>query len=195
MKPHRARPKLRLVHRRTVLGLVALLAGCAATFSGVTVSIDAAKVVARANQTPQRAQVRVTDIRREANLERTAFAGASMGQITLKPPVEEIVQAVVEAQAEEVLARRGIAEPQTVVCGIRTFDITTPATALYWDVHATIELVLRVRGQDRVVRGVATERTFVWPSEQVIARVATAALRQLAAETEGVLTELFVAVP
>jgi hypothetical protein len=101
------------------------------------------------------------------------------------------VRAVVESAADEALARQGATEAQTVLCGIRVFEVTTPATALYWDVQATIELVLRVRGQDRPVSGAATERTFTWPSTEIIGRVTAAALRQVGAESERVLAELF----
>jgi len=114
-----------------------------------------------------------------------------MGRIALTPPTPDLVKAIVQAQADEVLTRRGITAPQTVLCGIRRFDITTPATVFYWDVNAKIELVLRVRGEDRTVLGLASERTFVWPSEGLIARVTTEALRQAAAETERALNELF----
>jgi hypothetical protein len=57
------------------------------------------------------------------------------------------MQAVVEAIGDDVLARRGQTEPETVLCGIRQFGIATPATPVYWDVNAKIQLVLRVRGQ------------------------------------------------
>ncbi|HVO26753.1 MAG TPA: hypothetical protein VMW56_24350 [Candidatus Margulisiibacteriota bacterium] len=174
-EPHRdvypLRQRMTTMHPRlrnhlALLCLVLLLAGCA---SEALVSIDAAKLVPRADQTPQRVQVRVTDIRHDANLERTAYGGTPMGRITLQPPVQELVTLLVKATADEVLAHHGITEPQTVLYGIRTFDIATPATLFYWDVNAKIELVLRVRGQDRTVSGWATERTFVWPSEEMIA--------------------------
>jgi len=165
----------RVRNHLAVLCLVVLLAGCA---SEALVSIDAAKLVPRADQTPQRAKVRVTDIRREVTLERTAYGGGSLGRIALQPPTQELVTLLVKATADEVLAQRGITEPQTVLCGIRTFDIATPATPFYCDVNVKIVLVLRVRGQDRTVSGWATERTFVWPSEEMITRVTTAAPRR-----------------
>lgn len=102
-----------------------------------------------------------------------------------------MIGAVVEAKADQVLASRGVTEAQTVQCGIRTFEIATSATPLYWDVNAKIELVLRVHGQDRTVSGMATERTYVWPSEALIQRVTTEALRKLGAESENALAELF----
>jgi uncharacterized lipoprotein YajG len=175
--------------RVALVALVALLGGCAAP--NVVVPIDTAQIVPHEKDTSSRVQVQVIDIRREANLERTTIGGVSMGRITLQPPAQDLVQAVVEAKADQVLASRGVTEAQTVQCGIRTFEIATPATPLYWDVNAKIELVLRVHGQDRTVSGMATERTYVWPSEALIQRVTTEALRKLGAESENALAELF----
>jgi hypothetical protein len=131
-------------HDRVALAaLVTLFGGCAAP--NVVVPIDTAQIAPHVKDTSSRVQVQVIDIRREANLERTTIGGISMGRITLQPPAEELVQAVVEAKADQVLASRGVTEPQTVQCGIRTFEVATPAAPLYWDVNAKIELVLRPR--------------------------------------------------
>jgi hypothetical protein len=179
-------------HDRVALAaLVTLLGGCAAP--NVVVPIDTKQIAPLGKDASGRVQVQVTDIRREANLERTTIGGISMGRITLEPPAQELVQAIVEARADQVLASRGATEPQTVQCGIRSFEIATPATPLYWDVNAKIELVLRVHGQDRTVSGVATERTYIWPSEALIQRVTTEALGKLGAEAEKALAELFAA--
>jgi hypothetical protein len=181
-------------NRFASLSLVALLTGCGMSISDIRVSIDPSTVVPMANQRPRRAQVSVTDIRREVTMERSTLGGMSMGRITLVPPAQDIIKAMIETKADDVLASGGIAEPQTVLCGIRRFDIATPATLFRWDVNAKIELVLRVRGQDRTVSGQATEHVAWWPSEEIIARVTAEALRQVAVETEGALTELFAAV-
>jgi hypothetical protein len=181
----------RTPNRVAWLAFLTLLGGCAS--SNIVVPIDTSQIVAQEKDASRRVQVQVTDIRKEANLERTTIGGISLGRITLQPPAEELVQAVVEAKADQVLASRGATEPQTVQCGIRTFEIATPATPLYWDVNAQIELVLRVHGQDRTVSGMATERTYVWPSEALIQRVTTEALRKLGAESENALAELFAA--
>ncbi len=175
-------------NRVALLALVTLLAGCASP--SIVVPIDTAQIVPQGSAS-RRVQVQVSDLRREANLERTTIGGISMGRITLQPPAEELVQAVVVAKADQVLASRGVTEPQTVLCGIRTFEIATPATPLYWDVNAKIALVLRAHGQDRSVSGMATERTYVWPSEALIRRVTIEALRKVSAETESALAELF----
>ena len=175
---------------RLALAVLATLLGACAT-TDVVVPIDTAQIVAGRQDASQEVQVEVTDIRREANFERTTIGGLSMGRITLKPPAPELVQTVVEASAGKVLVSRGITGPQTVLCGIRVFEIATPATPLYWDINTKIELVLRVRGEDRIVSGTATERTFVWPSEALIGRVTAAALRQVGAESEQALEALF----
>ncbi|MBS1147922.1 MAG: hypothetical protein H6R08_2098 [Proteobacteria bacterium] len=178
-----------LFDRVTLVALATLLGACST--ADVVVPIDTAQIVSSKQDAYRSVQVQVTDIRREANLERTTIGGVSMGRITLKPPAPELVQAVVEASAYKALASRSVAEPQTVLCGIRVFEIATPATPLYWDINAKIELVLRVRGQDRTVSGTATERTFVWPTEALIERVTTEALRQVSAESEQALETLF----
>jgi hypothetical protein len=180
------------IHRSSLAVLIALLlVGCATDTSNVEVPINMLQAVPHAKEAPRRAQVQVTDIRKDANLERTSIGGVSMGRITLKPPEIELVQKLVEMKADEVLLRRDEIAPQTVLCGIRVFMIATPATLVYWDINTTIELVLRVRGQDRTVSGAATERTFVWPSDEMIQRVTTDALRQSGEETGRALTELF----
>jgi hypothetical protein len=183
----------RLAQRLATAIVIVLLAGCAtAPPEGVPVKIDTVAIVGRTSEAPPRSKVEVTDIRREAAMERTAL-GVSLGKIDLQPPAQELVRAVVQAKADEVIARQGTADPQTVLAGIRAFDVTTPSTPLYWDIEAKIELVLRVRGRDRVVVASATDRTFVWPSQELIAGVTTEALKRLAAETERALGELVAA--
>lgn len=174
-----------------ILACAAVLGGCStAPPEGLPVRIDTARIAGGAKEAPRRAKVEVTDIRRSAIMERTAL-GASLGKIDLQPPAPEIVRAVVQASADRVMARQGVADPQTVLAGIRVFDIATPSTPIYWDIEARIELVLRVHGRDRVVNASATDRTFVWPSEELITRVTNEALDRLGAETDGALIALF----
>jgi len=106
-----------------------------------------------------------------------------MGRIVLKPQETDLVRALVTSRLNAALAK-GAAAPDSVACAISTFDVITPATALYWDVTTNIALELRVRGDKRLVSGTATERTYSWPSEELIARVTTGALRQTAAELD-----------
>jgi hypothetical protein len=176
--------------------LLMCVAVAASAASEVVVPIDLAQVAARGEgDVPPRAQVQVSDLRQAAGMERTTIGGVSLGLIRLEPGASELVQAVVAARAGQVLARRGIADAPPVACGLREFEIATPATILYWDVQARIELVLRVHGQDRAVAATASERTFVWPSAEIIARVTSAALRKLGAESERALEALMADAP
>lgn len=169
-------------------GLFTLLAGCAS--QELVVKIDTAPLATRDIQNGPAVTVEVTDIRKATNQERTTIGGMSMGRVILKPPEQELIRQIVQAKAEDAFARHDTAAPRVVLCGIRAFQITTPATMLYWDVTARIELVLRVHDHDRVVSGSATERTYVWPSEEMIQRVTKSALDQVGQETGRALDAL-----
>jgi hypothetical protein len=166
------------------IALLILLAGCATGRDELIVPVDvAAAAGAPAGTSAAAMKVEVTDARKVIRMERTTVGAVSMGRIVLRPREADLVSAVVSARLQAALAK-GAAAPDAVVCEVRTFDIVTPATALYWDVTTNIELVLRVRGAERAVSGTATERTYSWPSEELIARVTTGALRQAAAELD-----------
>lgn len=170
------------------LGLFALLAGCASP--EIVVNIDAIPAATQHASNEQAVKVEITDIRKASNQERTTIGGVSMGKVILKPPEDELIRLLVQAKADEAFARHPAAAPRLVLCGIREFQVSTPATLLYWDVNTKIELVLRVHDRDRVVSGSATERTYVWPSQEIIQRVTQAALNQVSQETGQALAEL-----
>ena len=181
------------LERLVAVALIALPAGSTIAAPDFFVPISAAKAVSRNSETPRLAQVRVTDVRTLASraLEVTTIGGLSMGQIRLETSVPDLVQEVIETKADEVLVRRGVTEAQTVSCGILAFEVATPATPLYWDIRARIELGLRVGGQERTVTGAAAERTFLWPTKEIIGRVTTTALQQVGIEAGRALEELF----
>ncbi len=170
------------------LGLFAFLAGCASP--EVVVNVDAVPAASQHEPNGQAVKVEITDIRKATNQERTTIGGVSMGKVILKPPEEELVRQLVQAKADEAFARHPKAAPRIVLCGIREFQVSTPATLLYWDVNAKIELVLRVHDRDRIVSGSATERTYVWPSQEIIRRVTQAALNRVSQETGQALAGL-----
>lgn len=166
-------------------------AGEGRAMSDVDITVDLAKLAPERPAAPKLAKVEVSDIRKAVNQERTTIGGISMGRITLQPPEADLVRALVEAEADTALAKLGKdAPPETIYCGIREFQVETPATMLYWDVTARIELVLRVGAQDRPVSAKATERTFVWPSQEMIQRVTEKALIEAAAQAGKALAEL-----
>jgi len=173
-----------------LLSSIFLLLVSSAFASDVFVSVDLSKLGSEPIGELRRAKVVVIDLRKELNLERTTIGGASMGNINLTPSATDIVRRVVEVKADEVLLGEPFGDPQTVYCGIRAFDVTTPVTLLYWDINAKIDIILRARKQDRVITILATERTYVWPSEAIIQRVVTDAVTRFGAEAERALNDL-----
>jgi hypothetical protein len=168
-----------------------VLLASSAFASDVFVSVDLSKLGSEAIGELRHAKVVVIDLRKELNLERTTIGGVSMGSINLTPSVADIVRRVIEAKADAVLVGEASGgDPQTVYCGIRAFDITTPVTLLYWDINAKIDIILRARKQDRVITILATERTYVWPSEAIIQRVLVEAVTRFGVEAEGALNDL-----
>ena len=156
-----------------------LLSACAGAMSDTVINIQL-------EHAPQpHSRIEVIDLRREATLRRTTVGNISLGAISLSPPETELVRAMVT----KALQKAGV-EPPEVYCGILTFDIVTPATPLYWDVTARIELLLRVDGKERTARGMHVEQTWVYPSDAIIARVTKEALRQTEADVASALQEL-----
>lgn len=183
----------RLTRRLAAVWLPLLLAACASndTLQGVTVDIDPAAVIPGVHAAAARANVEITDLRGQPTQERTTIGNISMGQIVIRPPEAELVRYIVETKANEILAGQPADGPRArIVVGIRAFQVTTPATALYWDVMTRVDLVLRVDGRDRSASGVASERTYTWPGKELIERVTTQALQQAARETDTALREL-----
>lgn len=185
---------------------VLLLAGCATqtapgakappaggAIGDITVRVDPAGLAPEAQGLPRVARVEVSDIRQRVHSERATIGGVSMGRILFEPDELEVVRALVQAKADAALARLGRASAPTVYVGVREFGVLTPVTALYWDVTAKVELVLRVGGQDRTAAGAKTERTYRWPTQELVQGVTDEALRQAAAQTETALAELLAA--
>jgi hypothetical protein len=175
-------------------GAVALaavvLSGCTGAMSDVVVpiSLDGRPPEVRQETVP--VSIEVYDLRRQSTMRRTTIGDVSMGSIILSPPEMELVRRIVSDALQRTAAGRIPPPWPKVACGIKIFDVVTPATALYWDVTAHVELILRIEGWDREVAGEAKERTYVWPSAEVIGRVTTQALQQVAAAVERELSLL-----
>lgn len=135
-------------------------------------------------------QVSVIDLRERIAMERTTIGGISMGVVRTQPEPVEAVGALVGRAASAALARRPGAPAPAVACGIRRFDIVTPATMFYWDVTTEVELVLRIRGIERRVAARSVERTWIYPTVEMLQRVTDAALADLARDTETAILEL-----
>jgi len=178
------------MRRYALIASVLLLAGCATGRDELVVPVDVASVAgAPAAAAAAAVKLEVTDARTLIRMERTTVGAVSMGRIVLQPGEADLVRTLVGSRLQAALAK-GADAPDSVACVLRTFDVVTPATALYWDVTTNIQLGVRVRGTERIVSGTATERTYSWPSEELIARVTASALRRTAAELDKALDAL-----
>jgi hypothetical protein len=93
-----------------------------------------------------------------------------------------LVKRLLEAELGRRLRANGVTVPQDYVCEIVEFGVNTVTTPLYWDVVARVRLVLRQGSREYPLTGTGTERTYVWPGEELIVRVVDASLRQIAAD-------------
>jgi hypothetical protein len=124
-------------------------------------------------------RLEVVDARTVIRMELTTVGTISMGRIALQPSEVELVRALVAPRLGAVAG--------PVRCDIRVFDVLTPATAFYWDVTTNVDLLLRLPSGERAATGSATERTYSYPSEEIIGRVTAGALKQAGAQVEKAL--------
>ena len=161
----------------------------------VQIKAYAAPSAGGARTSSPRAGVRVgpiRDVRRDSvgSLigERTTIGSISLGMIEMQPPPAEALNSVLRAE----LTSSGFditADDKAASVGgqVTKFLVTTPATALYWDINGVVELELVAQGRDgRKYEGRylanCTDRTFVFPSNDLISGVVMACLREIGAK-------------
>jgi uncharacterized lipoprotein YajG len=170
---------------RAALACSVLLSACATGPNNVVVSLpDAPQQVATSSAAPKNVTIRidsVKDARPDAvgGLigERNGLGGMSMGTVELQPPPTEVIRQLLKTE----LTRMGysvVDSDAQLALGAQLlkFQIATPASALYWDINGTIEFALVATAQnlkkhDARYAAACTDRTYVWPSEEVIGKV------------------------
>ena len=120
--------------------------------------------------------------------ERTTLGNISLGMIEMQPPPAEALGQVVRAELAAFGFSTTTGESAASVSGqVTKFAVTTPATAFYWDINGMVELELVARGRDgrqhdgRYTAN-CTDRTFVFPSSDLIGGVVTACLKEIGAK-------------
>ncbi len=149
----------------------------------------------RAGEIPSRGSVRfgpLRDARRDSvgTLigERTTLGNISLGMIEIQPPPAEALSQVLKAELAAVGFASTTDESAARVEGkVTKFLVTTPATALYWDINGVVELELDAQGRSaRKHEGrytaSCTDRTFVFPSDDLIGSVVTSCLKEIGAK-------------
>lgn len=172
------------------VALCIALAGCATGPSNVQVLLPAYVVPSVAATLRGTVQVEpVREARREAVGrqvgQRTGLGGMSMGQIELEPSPTAAVTAMLQAELKaKGLALSDAGAPARVVARITRFQVQTPATALYWDILGAIDLEIDATGPGGRQHAASyqvqcTDRTYAWPTEQLIAKVLDGCLKDL----------------
>ncbi len=111
--------------------------------------------------------------------ERFAAFGVSMGDVFFYRPVADYVREMIEAEilaAGNQLSGRG--EGRAVSVEIQRFLVDTETTPLYWDINGAVELAISVASVDGAAPErrdhfscKANERTYIWPTEEIVSRV------------------------
>lgn len=120
--------------------------------------------------------------------ERTTLGNISLGMIEMQPLPAETLNQVLKAELAAVGFGMTTDESAARVGGqVTKFLVTTPATAVYWDINGVVELELVAQGRDGRkyegrYRANCTDRTFVFPSNDLIGGVVMACLKEIGAK-------------
>jgi uncharacterized lipoprotein YajG len=170
----------RLTRSRTLAAGLFLLAGCV---GDTTVRVPAASHVGGPSVLATIPPLRVKlgsipdrEVRSQVAGEREAAFHVSMGGVGITQDVGALVR---ENLAEDLragghrLVDQG--EEVSVTDAVRTLDVRTDATMLYWDVVGRLGVSVTVQGTgaSRELQYAAerTERTYVWPGGAIMERV------------------------
>jgi len=186
---------MRALHLLVIVLSAGILSACTGAYSDVTIPIELQGQLAEPSGEIRSEAITVIDLRRDSVMRRTVF-NQSLGDIVLSPPETEIIRQQVESTLDRLSRPNSeMASWPNIYCGLKTFDIVTPATPLYWDVTTRIELILRVLGKESSVSAEVVERTWVYPSVEIIKRVTQEALQNIAAQIDTSLPALLEEAP
>lgn len=178
--------------RLPALLLLATLSGCAGVQDVVvTVPPYVAPVAA---PSPRPAIVALAPFREPGGIgtlpgrigERKTVGNLSMGAVTVVPPPAELLHQAIAAELQADGHRVG---PGGLALegDVRRFTLRTDVTALYWDVIGETALDLALRGPEgrfatARLAAECRERTYAWPSAEVIGRVLAVCIADLAGQ-------------
>jgi hypothetical protein len=112
--------------------------------------------------------------------ERFAAFGVSMGDVYFYRSVPDFVEEMVVTDlkaAGHSLVNIGTGIPLKIA--IKRFSARTETTALYWDTIADIEMSATVGSLEQAFTCEASERTYVWPTEELFNTVVDRCLKDL----------------
>jgi hypothetical protein len=120
--------------------------------------------------------------------ERTTLGNISLGMIEMQPlPVDALSQVLKAELAALGFGTTDDAGAASVGGQLKKFLVSTPATPIYWDINGVVELELVAQARDGrkyELRYLAncTDRTFVFPSNDLIGGVVMSCLKEIGAK-------------
>jgi uncharacterized lipoprotein YajG len=181
------------------LACLLLVAGCAPGMENIRVDLPAYQPTG-APASPAVAPAKVTveavaDARHDSVGshvgERTTIGNVSMGGIELEPPPTILMTQVLRAELGK-MGLQVVSGPAEVSVGgkLLKFQVLTPATAVYWDIKGEIELALAAKSTGGAAyearyTATCTDRTYVWPGEEIIGKVLADCARRIGAGLRG----------
>lgn len=181
------------------LACLLLVAGCAPGMQNIRVDVPAYRPAGAPASPPATAATvlvaSVADARTDSVGghvgERTTLGDISMGSIELEPLPTTLMTQVLKAEFAK-MGHQVVASGAQFSAGgkLLRFQVRTPATAVYWDINGEVELALAVRrgtGAAYEARYAAscTDRTYVWPGEEIIGKVVAACAGKIGAALRG----------
>lgn len=183
--------------------LMISLAGCASAVGDIVVPVPphVAATTPSALSAAAPMTIDVRDLREAGGTgvlpgrigERKTIGDLSMGLVTVTPLPGRIVSNALKAELRAAGYRVGADGASAVIGGgIQQFEIHTDVTALYWDVIGTTAVSVTVTkgalSTTNHYTATCKERTYVWPSGDLIARVVGTCIddiaRQFRADTK-----------
>ena len=141
-------------------------------------------------------QVAVADRRTKVVMERTTIGHVSLSGVVLQPSETDLIKTIITTKLKEVIAAQPKwASAPPVTCELTEFSVTTPATALYWDVTTDIAVTLHAGDQQRLLKAHAVKRTYSWPSDSLIKAATVEALKEIATASGSALSQLITSAP
>ena len=116
--------------------------------------------------------------------ERTTVGDVTMGYVTLNPAPETLFTEAIKSELSA--AGHSVAGGPTTVTGVvEKFALSTPATATYWDVTIDAALKVSVGSTTRSYSDICVSRTYVWPSDKMIADLSSKCVSGIARKFAG----------
>ena len=174
-----------------------VLTGCAGAMENVLVTLPEhqAKISKDQSSISSPARVRIGPVK-EVRTEfvgkligkKTTIGNIPMGHIEMSPLPTDLIAQLLRSElgaAGHTIVDSG--EDFSIDTQLYKFRVLTPATAINWDVNGTVEILIRITGSggkrhEARYATTCTDRTYSWPSQEIITTVVTACIDKIAAQ-------------